>query len=735
MKKTLLATAMLLAFVSYANADPHYIEEATEIAGNTENYPKDSERVLGGFYVNKDVDPSIAQEKLSSNLSSNVKVTGGDFNYVVGGHYVSDYEKDVDLKVNSTNVVIDGRGTKVYFLAAGTASNNARLSNTSQQSSLTIHNGTFGTEKLTTNVMENMVLGGDLVKGGSDIDWSDRVASTSIKKVNISIDGGTFNSVVIGGSAAYAYYEKPYKQIKTSVDEVEMSITGGTFNLPIFAGGMAGGHNTESTVGTAKLFISGSSGNLSINNVDIYAGGLMVDAKDKDRIASVENAIIQIENTTLKGVFGTAADSAVSGDGTKGYHWDYSPIKDSENIENVNTALSLTNVTAETVDIPLGNVELRAEGADGGVNVDSFSVDKTTVRLTADGAANDAAGGDVDKLFSIQKDGDTANYDADIAFDEGLVMGELTGKVVNGQVDEKTLTVKKNTVQNAMLDLMSKTPVTITRTLTNDVRKRLGDIRSAQGTHGVWARYDGGKFSADDGFENDFNTIQVGYDTLLTADAPRLGVAFSYTKGDTEFGRGDSDLDAYSLAAYATKLYDNGMFVDVIGRVATINNDMTVDGRIDAKTDNLVLSLSGEYGWRFSVTDMLYVEPQAELTYTYVDSDSFKLDTAKYEMDSTDSLVARIGLATGFKCPADMGDVYVRVSGVHEFLGDSEVSASNEILRNVLKSEGEDTWVEFNLGANFNINKSTYIYADVERTEGAKLEEDWRANVGVRYSF
>lgn len=731
MKKTLLASALLLVFANYANATT-YTQQASEITGNsTELQVGDQERVLGGFFLGKDDDdPSNVQEDLNSDF----KVTGGVFDYVVGGHYVSDYKDHVDLKVNSTNVVIDGSGTEVYFLAAGTASNNARLSNISQQSSLTIHNGTFGTKKLTTNVMENMVLGGDLVKGGSDIDWSNRVASTSIEKVNISIDGGTFDSVVIGGSAAYAYYEKPYEQIKTSVGEVEMSITGGTFNLPIFAGGMAGGHNTESTVGTAKLFISGSSGNLSIND-DIYAGGLMVDAKDKNRIASVENAIIQIENTTLKGVFGTAADSAVSGDGTNGYHWDYSPIKDSENIEDVNTALSLTNVTAETVDIPLGNVELRAEGADGGVNVDSFSVDKTTVRLTADGAANDAAGGDVDKLFSIQKDGETANYDADIAFDEGLVMGELTGKVVNGQVDEKTLTVKKNTVQNAMLDLMSKTPVTITRTLTNDVRKRLGDIRSAQGTHGVWARYDGGKFSADDGFENDFNTIQVGYDTLLTADAPRLGVAFSYTKGDTEFGRGDSDLDAYSLAAYATKLYDNGMFVDVIGRVATINNDMTVDGRIDAETDNLVLSLSGEYGWRFSVTDMLYVEPQAELTYTYVDSDSFKLDTAKYEMDSTDSLVARIGLATGFKCPADMGDVYVRVSGVHEFLGDSEVSASNEILRNVLKSEGEDTWVEFNLGANFNINKSTYIYADVERTEGAKLEEDWRANVGVRYSF
>ena len=47
----------------------------------------------------------------------------------------------------------------------------------------------------------------------------------------------------------------------------------------------------------------------------------------------------------------------------------------------------------------------------------------------------------------------------------------------------------------------------------------------------------------------------------------------------------------------------------------------------------------------------------------------------------------------------------------------------------------EDTWVEFGLGANFNINHSTYVYADIERTEGAAIDEDWRANVGVRYSF
>ena len=30
---------------------------------------------------------------------------------------------------------------------------------------------------------------------------------------------------------------------------------------------------------------------------------------------------------------------------------------------------------------------------------------------------------------------------------------------------------------------------------------------------------------------------------------------------------------------------------------------------------------------------------------------------------------------------------------------------------------------------------STYVWADVERTEGADIEEEWRGTVGIRYSF
>ena len=316
--------------------------------------------------------------------------------------------------------------------------------------------------------------------------------------------------------------------------------------------------------------------------------------------------------------------------------------------------------------------------------------------------------------------------------DEGLVNGAYRGIVDDSGTIQGEY--KVNSVQKATLDLAVSVPLTITRTLTNDVRKRLGDIRSAQGTHGVWVRYDGGKLSGNGDFEHQFNTVQVGIDTLPTPNSARFGVAFSYTQGDTDFARGNSDMDAFSLAAYGTWIANSGLFADVIGRIAAVKNDMTV-GQYKGKTDNTALSLSGELGWRFDMTKLLYVEPQAELTYTYIDGDSFKLGYADYETDAADSLVGRAGFALGIKCPNNKGDAYVRVSAVHEFLGDSTVTARGGDSINTAEFDGKDTWIEYGIGASYNVTPNTFIWADIERTSGAVVDEDIRGTVGVRFSF
>lgn len=282
------------------------------------------------------------------------------------------------------------------------------------------------------------------------------------------------------------------------------------------------------------------------------------------------------------------------------------------------------------------------------------------------------------------------------------------------------------------LDVSMVSSLAINRILMNDVRKRLGDIRSASGTHGAWVRYDGGKLKGSNSLKSNFTTVQVGIDTMPSDHAPRFGLAFAYTKTDADMKRGDADMDSYSLALYGTKTFDNGVFLDVIGRAALSKADYTVDGRLKGSADNTALSLSGEIGWRYDVTPMFFVEPQAEITYTYTDADTLKLGgAASYSFDTVDSLLGRAGFAAGLNCPDGWGNVYVHASAVHEFLGDATIRSGV----NSYKVNGEDTWVEYGLGANINIGKNAYVYGGVERTSGATLDEEWRAHVGFRYSF
>lgn len=314
--------------------------------------------------------------------------------------------------------------------------------------------------------------------------------------------------------------------------------------------------------------------------------------------------------------------------------------------------------------------------------------------------------------------------------DEGMYQGAIT-------VDKTGhATQAKNDLMADTLELASASTLSLNRILMNDVRKRLGDIRSAEEVNGVWARYDGGRLSGE-GTKNKFNTIHVGGDTMPFAGMPvRVGVAASYTNGDVDYTRGDADLDAYSLAAYGTWMNDNGMFADVIARVAKAESGMTVDSVYKGKLKNMAYSLSGEFGWRFDLNNMFYAEPQVEAMYTYIDSDKLTLsgkgETYNYGVESFDSFIGRMGVLAGMKCPNQKGDVYVRASVVHEFLGDAAIKGGYGTM---IENEGKDTWFEYGIGANFNVGQNTYLWADLERTAGALVDEDIRGTLGVRYAF
>lgn len=371
------------------------------------------------------------------------------------------------------------------------------------------------------------------------------------------------------------------------------------------------------------------------------------------------------------------------------------------------------------------------DAAEGTVSIAALAND-ASLEVAATGALNDVLGGDIAAFQRAISIADGAE-NTDLVMQEGLVAGEVTGSLnADGTLDAGSVHTKVNSVMQANLEMASALPLAMTRILNSDLRKRMGNLRSSEGTQGAWARFDGG--SLDGTVETDFQTIQAGYDVKPANGNMRVGAALSYTNGDNDAARSSADLEAFSVAGYGTWFADNGLYADVVARLASVKNDIDV-GADNGDLKNLVVGLSAETGMRFDLGSQIYVEPQIEAAYTHIDSDEFSIGAANYDLDATNSLTGRIGFISGLTCPHDAGEVYLRASVVHEFLGDAAISGRTTGSTGRYETDGSDTWVEFGLGAQFNMNTTSYVWADIERTEGAAMDEDWRATVGVRYGW
>ena len=670
MKKTLLASAVLMTLGS-------------------------------GVAVGAEVDGMFQDGYVFDNSAENWVVLDTGSKQGVGhtGINVKAKEIEINSKSNGVSAYGDVTLTAVGNVTVNSVANGLFLADDSSNSN----------QKITVNAGGNLVInstgwGIHGERGGLEINAANVVVNSSH---GITANGDSFLKVKSDGD------------INIAVDKFHGIIALGTGGIELDAADdivitQADDVNASATaIRSGEGYIKVVAGGSTIIDGNIRAGG----SGDVD-------VAFKGEDSLFKGAVLTEGSGETTIQMTGGAKW---VAEGSSVVSNLKLEDSTIDMTGATGDIDVVNLEgtsatlLMSVDNDAGFNAqggsDTLSI-TAVAQENADEVTQEEASALVERITGVT--------DKSATVKEGMYNGAMT-VAADGVVATETNSIMSNT-----LDLASAAPLAMNRLLMNDVRKRMGDLRAAEGTHGVWARYDGGKLSGERGLENDFTTVQVGIDTVPVADAPRFGVAFAYTTSEADMMRGSADMDAFSLAFYGTKMYDNGMFVDVIGRMATADTDIVVDGDKKGSMDNVALSLSGELGWRFDVTDKFYFEPQAELTYTYVNADKLALGDSSYEFDSVDSLMGRVGFAAGFKCPNNFGDVYVRASAVHEFLGDSAVTGGNGTIHEV---DGDDTWVEFGIGGQFNINKNTYVYVDVERTDGAKLEEDWRANVGVRYAF
>lgn len=315
--------------------------------------------------------------------------------------------------------------------------------------------------------------------------------------------------------------------------------------------------------------------------------------------------------------------------------------------------------------------------------------------------------------------------------------------------DGASATVGKNGLENITtyanqnvygITEMTALGLQVWRNEINDMNKRLGELRdSSAQSNGVWARvYNGKSRIGSLGIKNKYTALQMGYDHQIDRGV-WLGGAASYTFADNDFRNGDGDSALYAFTGYGSWLADNGMFLDVTGKIGRMKNTFDISSASGTSSGDYhtnTVSASVEAGWRFPMGEMFFIEPQAELMWGHVSGVKYTTSVGvNVDQDATDAFVGRAGVVLGLKCPNNGGNAYVRASVLHDWKGESKFAFSQGTESRSMKEDLGGTWYEFGLGANFNINEQTHVYGDVETTHGGEVVEDYRVNVGIRYAW
>ena len=278
---------------------------------------------------------------------------------------------------------------------------------------------------------------------------------------------------------------------------------------------------------------------------------------------------------------------------------------------------------------------------------------------------------------------------------------------------------------------------------TNDLQRRLGDVRLNSDKHGVWGKYIGGKSKiTDDAYVNQtYNMAQVGYDTLRGDWT--VGGALLYGTSNNDYALGSGSGKTAGLAVYGAKQFKDGRYLDIIGKVNRLKNDFTVRNTLGTTLSgdyrNTGASLSVEYGKRIKKDNGFYIDPNAELTFSRLSGKSFEArtntgSTVHIDSDAVNSVIARIGVGIGKE--SKNSNVFLKAALAHEFSG--KMNATYSMTGEPTTGSEvnlKDTWLDLELGGSWSVRPNTYVYGTFTKNFGATVDNSYRIDAGIRHNF
>ena len=343
------------------------------------------------------------------------------------------------------------------------------------------------------------------------------------------------------------------------------------------------------------------------------------------------------------------------------------------------------------------------------------------------------------------------NLDVNLKLDTGVISPTLNAKLSADDFDKdgRAMVSDKTTLTTSESDIVSgaksalASSVMQMRADTNDLQRRLGDVRMNSDNQGIWGKYIGGKSKiTDSAYVNQtYNMAQVGYDTKRGNWI--VGGAFLYGTSNSDYALGSGSGKTAGLAVYGSKQFNDGRYLDIIAKGNRLKNDFAVRNHMGTTLSgdyrNTGTSLSLEYGKRIKRDNGFYIDPSAELIFSRLSGESFDArtntgSTVHINSDAVNSAIGRLGIGIGKE--AKNSNVFLKAALAHEFSGKmkSTYSMAGEPTTNSVVNL-KDTWLDLELGGSWSFRPNTYLYGTFTKNFGSTVDTSYRVDAGIRHSF
>ena len=343
------------------------------------------------------------------------------------------------------------------------------------------------------------------------------------------------------------------------------------------------------------------------------------------------------------------------------------------------------------------------------------------------------------------------NLDVNLKLDTGVISPTLNAKLSADDFDKdgRAMVSDKTTLTTSESDIVSgaksalASSVMQMRADTNDLQRRLGDVRMNSNNQGIWGKYIGGKSKiTDSAYVNQtYNMAQVGYDTKRGNWI--VGGAFLYGTSNSDYALGSGSGKTVGLAVYGSKQFNDGRYLDIIAKGNRLKNDFAVRNHMGTTLSgdyrNTGTSLSLEYGKRIKRDNGFYIDPSAELIFSRLSGESFDArtntgSTVHINSDAVNSAIGRLGIGIGKE--AKNSNIFLKAALAHEFSGKmkSTYSMAGESTTNSVVNL-KDTWLDLELGGSWSFRPNTYLYGTFTKNFGSTVDTSYRVDAGIRHSF